>query len=151
MPASKKADSARRLRTSPDGCYTLHGSLTSPYEAGFLTPESPRPLPFSYYPFLLCAAAGPPGSFGSLRRKKAYIQWDTERLLLCYSDRIVQDSHLIPSSDRRIKRPSLHMFYMELYCPDYSIRAVSCQSQFCAPRLSMMVITSPRILFSVVR
>ena len=129
MPASKKADSARRLRTSPDGCYTLHGSLTSPYEAGFLTPESPRPLPFSYYPFLLCAAAGPPGSFGSSRRKKAYIQWDTERLLLCYSDRIVQDSHLIPSSVRPAGRPALHMFYMELYCVYITTVCRLCQTQ----------------------
>ncbi len=27
------------------------------------------------------------------------VQWDIEKSLLCYSDRIAQDSHLIPSSD----------------------------------------------------
>ena len=27
------------------------------------------------------------------------VQWDNERKLLCYSDRIAQDSHLIPFSD----------------------------------------------------
>ena len=27
------------------------------------------------------------------------VQWDNERKLLCYSDRIAQDLHLIPSSD----------------------------------------------------
>ena len=58
------------------GCYTLHGSLTSPYKAGFLTSASLLPFPFSYY-----------------------VQWDNEKSLLCYSDRIAQDSHLIPSSD----------------------------------------------------
>ena len=36
------------LRISPVGCYTLHGSLTSPYKAGFLTSASLLPFPFSY-------------------------------------------------------------------------------------------------------
>ena len=75
MPASIK-------QTTPEtadfqvGCYTLHGSLTSPYKAGFLAPESMFSFPFSY----ICTMV-------------------SERLLLCYSDRIAQDFHLIPFSD----------------------------------------------------
>ena len=75
MPASNKQTTLRGCGFPKVGCYTLHGSLTSPYKAGFLTSGSSLPFPFSYY-----------------------VQWDNEKSLLCYSDRIVQDLHLIPSS-----------------------------------------------------
>ena len=75
MPASLSRQHLG-LRISPVGCYTLLGSLTSPYKAGFLTSASSLPFPFSYY-----------------------VQWDNEKSLLCYSDRIAQDLHLIPSPD----------------------------------------------------
>ena len=76
MPASNQQTTLRDCGYPQVGCYTLHGSLTSPYKAGFLTSGSSLPFPFSYY-----------------------VQWDNERSLLCYSDRIAQDLHLIPSSD----------------------------------------------------
>ena len=76
MPASNKQTTLWDCGYPQVGCYTLHGSLTSPYKAGFLTSGSSLAFPFSYY-----------------------VQWDNEGSLLCYSDRIAQDSHLIPSSD----------------------------------------------------
>ena len=76
MPASKQQTTLRDCGYPQVGCYTLHGSLTSPYKAGFLTSGSSLPFPFSYY-----------------------VQWDNEKSLLCYSDRIAQDLHLIPSPD----------------------------------------------------
>ena len=76
MPASNQQTTLRDCGYPQVGCYTLHGSLTSPYKAGFLTSASSLPFPFSYY-----------------------VQWDNEKSLLCYSDRIAQDLHLIPSSD----------------------------------------------------
>src|SRR5699024_10848983 len=59
----------------------------------------------------------------------SFVQWDLERSLLCYSDRIVQDSHLIPSSVRPAGRPALHMFYMELYCVYITTVCRLCQTQ----------------------
>ena len=76
MPASNQQTTLRDCGYPQVGCYTLHGSLTSPYKAGFLTSGSSLAFPFSYY-----------------------VQWDNEGSLLCYSDRIAQDLHLIPSSD----------------------------------------------------
>ena len=76
MSASNQQTTLRDCGYPQVGCYTLHGSLTSPYKAGFLTSGSSLPFPFSYY-----------------------VQWDNEKSLLCYSDRIAQDLHLIPSSD----------------------------------------------------
>ena len=73
LPSSRQR---LKLRIFQVGCYTLHGSLTSPYKAGFLAPESMFSFPFSY----ICTMV-------------------SERLLLCYSDRIAQDFHLIPFSD----------------------------------------------------
>ena len=32
-----------------------------------------------------------------------YVQWDIENELLCHSDRIAQDLHLIPSSEHNIQ------------------------------------------------
>ena len=75
MSASNQQTTLRDCGYPQVGCYTLHGSLTSPYKAGFLTSGSSLAFPFSYY-----------------------VQWDNEGSLLCYSDRIAQDSHLIPSS-----------------------------------------------------
>ena len=88
------------------GCYTLHGSLTSPYKAGFLTSESSLISPSHTNDAMGC--------------------WD---LLLCYSDRIAQDFHLIPSSVRFADNESaLHMFTMELYWHYSSTSFFFCQS-----------------------
>ena len=48
MPASKKQTTLENCGYPQVGCYTLHGSLTSPYKAGFLTSGSVLLLPFSY-------------------------------------------------------------------------------------------------------
>ena len=93
MPASKKQTTLGNCGYPQVGCYTLHGSLTSPYKAGFLTSGSVLLLPFSY------------------KRTMGY--WKVTPLLQ-WPDR----SGFSPDSLFWIfggKYSALHMFHMELY------------------------------------
>ena len=49
MPAPVEQTTFRGCGFPQIGCYTLHGSLTSPYQAGFLAPESTHHLSFSCF------------------------------------------------------------------------------------------------------
>ena len=49
MPAPVEQTTFRGCGFPQTGCYTLHGSLTSPYQAGFLAPESTHHLSFSCF------------------------------------------------------------------------------------------------------
>ena len=49
----------------------------------------------------------------------SFVQWDLERSLLCYSDRIVQDSHLIPSSGRISPASTSYVLYGIILCLYY--------------------------------
>ena len=106
------------------GCYTLHGSLTSPYKAGFLTSGSSLLFPFSY-----CRTMG-------YRKVAPLLQWP---------DR----SGLSPDSLFWLLRgiqSALHMFNMELYWHYNNISVVYCQlclilfSQFYEPDVTSPVI-----------
>lgn len=75
------------------GRYTLLGSLTSPYKAGFLAQDH--------------RIFSPSHTFS--------VQWTHEKLLPCYSDRIAQDFHLVPSSVRSIQTDSTLYVQYGLY------------------------------------
>ena len=109
MPASNKQTTLRGCGFPKVGCYTLHGSLTSPYKAGFLTSGSSLLFPFSYY------------------RTMGY--WKVAPLLQ-WPDR----SGFAPDSLFWLLRglqSALHMFNMELYWHHNNTMPPCCQQFIC--------------------
>lgn len=105
MPASIKQTTPEKCGFFQVGCYTLHGSSTSPYKAGFLTSGSMLLFPFSY----ICTM----------------VFWKFAPLLQ-WPDR----SGLSPDSLFwlfRGKQSALYMFNMELYWHHLTTLLYKCQ------------------------